>query len=138
VALAVAWGLFELVDYDGPTEDDVLAEGALRYPGAKVTERSWDDEEHARSIHLEDMSSAASLRIDYELAEPVAPDEVVTWYEHELRGTGWVRADTNTFCRQLGERKHTMTIAADSTPDAYELDYRIGFEGEGTCERATD
>ncbi|HVF04203.1 MAG TPA: hypothetical protein VNA20_05130 [Frankiaceae bacterium] len=135
VALTAAAALGACRGPGGPTESDVRPEEAAAFPGATQLSRSFREEERARGVDGNDLSSEALLARRYRLASPVRTAEVFDWYEGRFDDAGWIRRARNpgflTFAVLVGDREHRFTVFTATTPTIteYATEYRIGFAG---------
>lgn len=135
VAMAVAGLTWWRMGGPAATRRSVQAEGYLAYPGAVEVRRVWSPETHARGIDaLGDLSSPAELFVHYAFpaGTRVSERQLRDWYDAELTARGWrpcVVNDPNGFngCKQVGRRRHRISIAFAPAADGYQLSYTIGF-----------
>ncbi len=131
-ALALAAGC---TGSDGPSQDDILKEVELSYPGATEAGRTWRPEDHDVSVDGIDLSSTAELSRRMRLPEPVPRATLFSWYSERMKAAGWTPRDVGStaamFVRTVDGREHVYWIeAGNPLVDRFTIDYRIGFADE--------
>jgi hypothetical protein len=131
-ALALAAGC---TGSDSPSEDDILQQVELSYPGATETARTWRPEDHDVSVDGVDLSSTAELSRRLRLLEPVPRARLFSWYGERMKAAGWTPRDVGStaamFVRTVDDRQHVYWVeAGNPVVDRFTIDYRIGFADE--------
>lgn len=126
-----------------PPQDAVLDEGYLAYPSATKIEEEfyrglrggWNPEGQGET------PDPSYLGMTYELDRPTPPQDILTWYEDQLKAKGWTiegrglsRSSTDTeklyestahLHKQVGDQGHSIEIVplvpgSDSKFDPYD------------------
>jgi hypothetical protein len=73
----------------GPTEEQMLPEEDLTFPGATVVERRFDEEHHGTKIDGGSVDTPARIWALYRAAPGTPFADVKSWYRQKLEPNGW-------------------------------------------------
>lgn len=117
-----------------PTQDAVLDEGYLAYPGATKTKQDFRRGlRGGQDIDGGESSYHSTLYLTYWLDRPTPRQDIWNWYDGELKVKGWTSEHDGSYMRykkQVGNRVHGIAVRplAESSDTKFER-YEVPQEG---------